>query len=102
MRNRETTRDIEVSEIGVQYDIFELEFELRADTGSTAAVSQSSAFEEGLEVWYFSDLTYTVFSVSGKMLNVVVLRFRGRRLGFRIILLWLVVRRPRRDISFAG
>ena len=101
MRNRETTRDIEVSEIGVQYDIFELEFELRADTGSTA-VSQSSAFEEGLEVCYFSDLTYTVFSVSGKMWSVVVLRFRGRRLGFRIILLWLVVQRPRRGISFAG
>jgi hypothetical protein len=52
MRNRETTRDIEVSEIGVQYDIFELEFELRSDQVSTA-VSQSSAFEEGLEVWYF-------------------------------------------------
>ena len=101
MRNKETTRDIEVSEMGVQCDIFELEFELRSDTASTAAVSQSSAFEEGLEVWYFSDLTYTVLSVFGKM-SIVVLRFTGRRLGFRIILLWLVVQGPGRDVSFAG
>lgn len=39
-----------MSEIGVQYDIFETEFELRSETGSTTG-SQSSAFE-GLEVWY--------------------------------------------------
>jgi len=47
-RHREGTRDVEMSEVGVQYDICELEFELRSDAASTT--SQSSVFES-LEVW---------------------------------------------------
>jgi hypothetical protein len=47
MQYRERARDIEVSEIGVQYDIFEADFEMRSERPSIS--SQSSAYE-GLEV----------------------------------------------------
>ena len=86
MQYRTRARDVEVSEIGVQYDIFEVDFGTRSERPSFS--SQSSAFD-GFEVLRSGILL--TFSVLGNLPDPLP-GYTGREVGCQIILLWVAPR----------